>query len=118
MFVSLTCCGGLTVPRFCGPKVRLEGERVTIVPEPETSMTCGLVEALSTIEIVPAKVPWVAGEKVRLRLQLAPGATLLPQVELTPYRTVDYLGAWVVLEAEMEKKGWLEGRGNRGKLCG
>jgi hypothetical protein len=60
----------------------------------------------------------VAGEKVRLRLQLAPGATLLPQVELTPYRTVDYLGAWVVLEAEMEKKGWLEGRGNRGKLCG
>jgi hypothetical protein len=56
---------------------------VAIVPEPETSITCGLVDALSTIETVPAKVPCVVG--VMLRLQDAPGATLLPHVELTLY---------------------------------
>lgn len=70
---------------FCGPNVRLAGENVTIVPAPETSITCGLVDALSMIETVPAKVPCVVGEKVMLSLQIAPGATSLPQVEVALY---------------------------------
>lgn len=85
VFVSLICCGGLVVSSFCGPNVRLVGEKVTIVPAPKTSIICGLVDALPTIEIVPPKLPCVAGEKVMLRSQVPPGATLLPQVEVALY---------------------------------
>jgi len=50
---------------------------------PSSSITCGLVEALSMIEIVPCTVPCCVGEKVTLIVQFAPAATLDPQVEVT-----------------------------------
>jgi len=53
------------------------------VPVPESSITCGLEDALSMIETVPDFGPCVFGEKVTLILQLAPAATLFPQVEVT-----------------------------------
>ena len=52
------------------------------VPVPESSITCGLEEALSTIKTVPDFGPCVFGEKATLILQLAPAATLLRQVEV------------------------------------
>jgi hypothetical protein len=84
VFVTWTVRGALLVPTFCAPKLSKGGESSTTVPAPFISMTCGLVEALSWIEIVPDFEPCVFGENVTLRAQLAPGATLEPQVELTP----------------------------------
>ena len=49
---------------------------------PESSITCGLEDALSMIETVPDLGPCVFGEKVTLILQLAPAATLMWQVEV------------------------------------
>src|SRR5579871_1531382 len=46
-------------------------------------MTWGLVEALSTMEIVPWTVPFFVGEKVALIVHVAPAATEEPQVEVT-----------------------------------
>ena len=45
-------------------------------------MTCGLggLVALSVMVRVPVRVPVAAGEKVTLMLQLAPAATLPPQL--------------------------------------
>ena len=85
VFVSLICCGGLVECFLCEPKSRLGGDRVTIVPAPESSITCGFIEALSLIDIVPVFVPWLAGENVMFMLQLAPGATVPPQAESNAY---------------------------------
>jgi|HubBroStandDraft_4_1064222.scaffolds.fasta_scaffold1637508_1 hypothetical protein len=52
------------------------------VPVPNRSITCGLVEALSMIVIVPVSFPLVFGEKITLIVQFAPGATLSPHVEV------------------------------------
>ena len=83
VLVTCTFCGALLVPTFCGGKVSLAGENATTVPEPLSSMTCGLDEALSRMETVPDFASFDSGVKVTLMLQLAPGATLVPQVELT-----------------------------------
>jgi hypothetical protein len=51
-----------------------------------------LDDALSIIEIVPDFVPWLVGEKVTFIAQLAPGATVVPQVEFKlngPLRVVE-----------------------------
>ena len=53
------------------------------MPVPASSITCGLVEALSMIVIVPVVVPFVVGENVALMVQVAPGATLAPHVGVT-----------------------------------
>src|SRR5579862_3649870 len=45
-------------------------------------MTWGLVEALSTIEMVPWAAPFFVGEKVALIVHVAPAATEEPQVEV------------------------------------
>lgn len=50
---AVTTCGALLVPTFWLPKLRLVGETPTTVPLPESSMTCGFEEALSTIVIRP-----------------------------------------------------------------
>jgi hypothetical protein len=52
------------------------------VPVPRSSMTCGLEEALSMMVIVPWFAPFAWGENVALMVQFAPGATLVPQVEV------------------------------------
>src|SRR5580700_11511397 len=54
------------------------------VPVPSSSMTCGLVEALSIISTVPCFVPCFVGENRTLIVQLEPDATLAPHVDRTP----------------------------------
>src|SRR5579864_5149691 len=51
---------------------------------PESSMTCGLDDALSLIVTVPDFVPFDFGEKVTLIVQFAPAATLDAHVVVIP----------------------------------
>ena len=64
------------------PKDRLEGEipATAAVPVPERLTVWGLPLALSVMARVAARVPLVKGVKVTLRVQLAPAATLEPQL--------------------------------------
>ena len=68
--------------RRCSSGCRRRSASSVQSPIPESSITCGLEEALSTIETVPDFGPCVFGEKATLILQLAPAATLLRQVEV------------------------------------
>ena len=52
------------------------------VPVPESSITCGLDDALPSMVTVPDFAPCVVGEKVTLMLQVLPAATLPPHVEV------------------------------------
>lgn len=54
------------------------------VPVPESSITCGLEDALSLMVTVPDFGPCDCGEKVTLIAQLLPAGTPLPHVELMP----------------------------------
>jgi hypothetical protein len=54
------------------------------VPVPESSITCGLEDALSLIVTVPDFAPCVFGEKVTLMVQFAPGAMLFWHVDVMP----------------------------------
>lgn len=49
-------------------------------PEPVSAITVGLVAALLTIVMVPAAVPETAGVKPMVNVQVAPIATLVPQL--------------------------------------
>jgi hypothetical protein len=64
--------------------VTLEDESVAVVlelvPVPERVTDWGLPVALSVRATAPVNVPAAAGVKVRLIVQLAPAATLVPQV--------------------------------------
>jgi hypothetical protein len=51
------------------------------VPAPSNSITCGLDEALSIIEIIPCAAPFFVGENLALIVQVAPAATAEPHVE-------------------------------------
>lgn len=82
-FAIASGCGGLLVPTFCAGNVIGFGFRLTNVPRPETAITCGLLEALSRIEIVPDFWPKDVGAKVTFRVQVPPGLTLPLQVEFT-----------------------------------
>ena len=53
---------------------------MTSVPTPEAAIVCGLPEALSVTLNVPVLVPIAVGVNVIVMLQLAPAATLVPQV--------------------------------------
>jgi hypothetical protein len=71
------------VPTFCAGKVNEAGERLTSgvatpVPVRLTVWVAGL--ALSVMVTAPVLVPAAVGLKVTLRVQLAPAATLEPQV--------------------------------------
>ena len=50
------------------------------VPVPVKETFCGLPLALSVTIRVPDRLPVAVGVKVTLKVQLAPGATLTPQV--------------------------------------
>jgi hypothetical protein len=50
------------------------------VPVPERATVCGLPAAPSVIVSVAARLPLTEGVKVRLMAQLAPAATLEPQL--------------------------------------
>jgi hypothetical protein len=70
------------VPTFCAGKVKEAGERVTTgaVPVPVRLMVWVAGLALSVMVTDPVLVPAAVGLKVTLRVQLAPAATLEPQV--------------------------------------
>jgi hypothetical protein len=83
VFLSVTGCGLLHVPTACGGKVKEAGERLsegvpTPVPVRLTVWVAGL--ALSVIVKVPLSEPPRVGVKVTLKVQLAPAATLAPQL--------------------------------------
>ena len=63
------------------------------MPVPSTSITWGLVEALSMIVIVPCFAPFWVGENVTLIVQFAPAATLVPQVEVTANSALAFIEA-------------------------
>ena len=70
------------MPSFCAGKVKEVRERLTTgavpVPVRLTVWVAGL--ALSVMVTAPVLVPAAVGLKVTLRVQLAPAATLEPQV--------------------------------------
>jgi hypothetical protein len=70
------------VPTDCAGKVKEAGERLTTGAEPVpvrlTDWVAGL--ALSVMVTAPVLIPVAVGLKVTLRAQLAPAATLAPQV--------------------------------------
>ena len=70
------------MPTFWGGKASRAGSKLTTVPTPESSTTCGFFEALSRIVIDPLLLPRDRGSKVTLKAQLAPEATIAPQVLL------------------------------------
>ena len=66
------------------PKARLAGERLTtgavLVPVPERLTVWGLPLALSAMLSAAVRAPLADGVKVTLIVQLAPAATLVPQL--------------------------------------
>ena len=84
VLVRVTGCAALVVPTGRLPKARLVGERLTtavvLVPVPERLTVWGLPLALSAMLRVPLRVPVAVGVKVTLIVQLAPAATLVPQL--------------------------------------
>jgi hypothetical protein len=57
-----------------------DGDSVTVVPVPLRDTVCGEPEALSVIVRLPLRVPPAVGANVTEMVQLAPTATLDPQV--------------------------------------
>ena len=56
------------------------GPEATVVPVPVRLAVCGLFVALSVTVKLPLRVPVAVGAKVTLIVQLAPAATLAPQL--------------------------------------
>ena len=70
------------MPTRCAEKVKEVGERLTTgaVPVPVRLTVCVAGLALSVRVKEPLREPLAVGVKVTLRVQLAPAATLEPQV--------------------------------------
>lgn len=69
------------------PKFRVEGVREALagdVPVPERLTLCGLPAALSATASVPPRAPATVGLKVTLAWQLAPAASVAPQLFVWP----------------------------------
>jgi len=82
-FVSVTGWAALVAPTGWPVKVRLVAERLTSgagAPTPESRTVCGLPGALSVTASEPLLLPEAVGVNVTLILQLAPAATLAPQL--------------------------------------
>jgi hypothetical protein len=82
VLVTVTVCGVLFVPTFCGGKLSCAGDTLTTVPTPCSSMIWGFVEALSERASRPVFDPGTVGLNTAERVQFPPGATLLPHVVL------------------------------------
>jgi hypothetical protein len=82
VFESVTVRGGLVMFTFSWPNERLDGESVTVgaTPVPVRLTLCGLPLALSVTVSDAVRVPDADGVNVTLIVQLAPAATLLPQL--------------------------------------
>jgi len=79
-FLSVTVLTALVVPTFTEPKLRLVGVSSAVVPVPLSGTCCGLPAALSVTARFALRAPVVDGLNVRLTVQLAAAASLLPQV--------------------------------------
>lgn len=83
-FVSVIVCGELVDTKFCDANVKVNGEIDAVgppaVPVPLEVTDCGLPEALSDTETAAVLVPEAVGLKVTLMVQLAPFATVVPQL--------------------------------------
>ena len=83
VLASVTDCFALTVPRACWPKEIADGKRLATgspPPVPLKLTVWGLLIALSVMASDAPRDPVAAGVNVTLIVQLAPAATLLPQV--------------------------------------
>jgi hypothetical protein len=82
VFESVVVWARLVVPTNWPPNARLAGESIAIgaVPVPVSETVCGLPEALSVTVTEPDRVPMVAGVKVTLIVQVAPTASVVPQL--------------------------------------
>jgi len=84
--VSVVVIGELLVPTVTVPKLKVLGDSFTAVPVPVRETVWGLPVALSVMEMVPVTVPTAPdpGVNVTEIVQLAPAATLVPQVLVSP----------------------------------
>jgi hypothetical protein len=84
VLLKVMVCEALATPTAWFPKLRLVGDRLTtgLVPVPERLTVCGLPLALSVKVMAAVKDPLATGVKVTLMAQLAPAATLVPQLLL------------------------------------
>ena len=82
VLLTVALRAGLVVKTVWFGKVRLAGENVTAgdTPVPLSGNDCGLPGALSPTEIEPVEVPFTTGVNVTLKVQLAPGFRVAPQV--------------------------------------
>jgi hypothetical protein len=83
VFVRITFCGALVVLTIWLAKVKLGGRNATAGAEdplPASRIVSGESAALSVIVTEPKRLPATVGVKVTLMMQLAPAATLAPQV--------------------------------------
>src|SRR5580658_5067199 len=75
-----TLFGALLVPRFCGPKETVVGDRAAwATPMPVSATVCGLLLASSVMVSVPLRAPVELGMKLTAMVQLT-GPSVLPQV--------------------------------------
>src|SRR5215468_12503978 len=81
-FVTVTDLATVVVPTATVPKLSETGEMEICVPVPVKATVWRLVGALSLNVNVPLRTPIRVGMKVTLTVQLAPGATVVPQVLL------------------------------------
>jgi hypothetical protein len=81
-FVRVTTWGAVLVPRDTVPKARLAGARFAtgVSPVPLKGTFCVLPEALSENVRLALSAPIMLGANVTLAVQLAPAATVEPQV--------------------------------------
>jgi hypothetical protein len=82
VFESVVVWAGLVLPTNCPPNAKLAGESVALgaVPVPVRNTPCWPPDALSVTMTEPDRVPVAVGVKVTLIEQLAPAATVVPQV--------------------------------------
>ena len=84
--VRVTVTAALVLPTATVPKFNELADRVTgeleLLPVPLRLTVCGLFPALSVKVSVPVAAPVAVGVNVTPTLQLAPAATLVPQVLL------------------------------------
>lgn len=86
LFVTVTVWAALVEPTSTAPK-KSGAERLNpgtlLEPVPERATLCGLPAALSTMKMVPLRLPGAEGVKVTKMVQELPGATLGRQLSVS-----------------------------------
>ena len=75
--VSVTVCGGETVPTWTLPNESEVGDKVGVMmkPEPERGTVCVGIYALSVTVTFPVLLPVCVGVKITAKVQVPPAAT-------------------------------------------